>query len=90
MTHFWTDTNYWTDGDRKHIFAVKSKTKAGVDKVYQVIGISSIGIRRHIKIKAASNPYLPEFARYFWERRYINDSKLLSKLSAREFKAQFA
>lgn len=86
----WLFHKYWTAGDRKHIFAVKSKTKAGVDKVYQVIRISSIGIKRHIKIKAASNPYLPEFARYFWERRHIKGSKLLSKLSAREFKAQFA
>ncbi len=86
----WLFNKYWTAGDRKHIFAVKTKTSKGRDKVYQVIRITSIGIKRHIKVIAAANPYMPEFARYFWQRRYIKGSKLLSKLSAREFKAQFA
>ena len=85
----WLFTQYWTASDRKHIFAVKSKTSKGKEKVYQVIRIASIGIRRHIKVIAKANPYLREFARYFWQRRYIKGSKLLSKLSAREFKAQF-
>jgi RNA-directed DNA polymerase len=88
--HTWLFNQYWTASGKKHIFAVKTKTKEGKSKVYQVIRISSIGIRRHIKIKAVANPYLQEFARYFWQRRYIKGSKLLAKLSAREFKAQFA
>ena len=86
----WLFSKYWTAGDRKNIFAVKTKTSEGHDKVYQVIRITSIGIKRHIKVIAAANPYMPEFARYFWQRRYIKGSKLLLKLSAREFKAQFA
>jgi len=60
------------------------------EKVYQVIRTCSIGIKRHIKIKAAANPYSPEFAKYFWQRRNIKDSKLLPALSAREFRAMFA
>ncbi len=85
----WLFMQYWTASDRKHIFAVKANNSKGKDKVYQVIRIASIGIRRHIKVIAKANPYLQEFARYFWQRRYIKGSKLLSKLSAREFKAQF-
>jgi RNA-directed DNA polymerase len=85
----WLFAKYWTAGDRKHIFAVRTKTAKGLIKVYQVIRICSIGIRRHIKIKAAANPYLPEFSKYLWERRNNKESKLLPALSAREFRAMF-
>ena len=67
----------------------KSRTVKGFERIYQVVRICSIGIKRHIKIKAAANPYSPEFAKYFWTRRNRKDSKLLSALSAREFRAQF-
>jgi len=86
----WLFKKYWTASGRKHIFAVKAKTKKGLEKVYQVVKISTIGIRRFVKIKAAANPYLPEFAKYFWERRNKKDSKLLSAMSAREFRAMAA
>ena len=85
----WLFREYWNNTERKHIFAVKSTTRKGVEKVYQVIRICSIGIRRHIKIKAAANPYDPEFAKYFWTRRNVKESKLLPALSSREFRAQF-
>lgn len=85
----WLFNEYWTASGRKHIFAVKHKTRDSLDKVYQVIRICSIGIKRHVKIKAAANPYDPEFAKYFWTRRNIKDSKLLPALSAREYRAQF-
>ena len=81
---------YWTASGRKHIFAVKTKTKKKVEKIYQVVRVSSIGIRRFIKIKAAANPYLPEFAKYFWERRNKKESKLLPAMSAREYRAMTA
>jgi len=57
------------------------------EKIYQVLKVGSIGIRRHIKIKAEANPYLPEFAKYFWRRRHVKESKLLPGLSAREHRA---
>ncbi|MEJ2446059.1 MAG: group II intron reverse transcriptase/maturase [Exilibacterium sp.] len=85
----WLFDTYWTAGDRKHVFAVKSKTMMGLPKVYQVVRICTIGIRRHIKIKATANPYLPEFLKYLRKRRYNKDSKLLPALSAREFQAMF-
>jgi len=40
-----------------------------------------------VKIKADANPYLPEYAGYFWRRRNRKDSKMLPALSAREFRA---
>ncbi len=85
----WLFREYWNNTERKHIFVVKSKAGKGIEKVYQVVRIGSIGIRRHIKIKAAANPYAPEFAKYFWIRRNVKERKLLPALSSREFRAQF-
>jgi len=86
----WLFKKYWTAFGKKHIFAVLTKTRKDPKRVYQVIRTCSIGIKRHIKIKAAANPYSPEFARYFWQRRNNKESKLLPALSAREFRAMFA
>jgi RNA-directed DNA polymerase len=86
----WLSNKYWNVTGRKYIFSVIDKTSKGTKKVYQVVRTSSIGIKRHIKIKAAANPYDPEYAAYFWRRRNKKESKLLSALSAREFRAQFA
>ncbi len=83
----WLKKKYWSASGRKHVFAVKAKTKKGVEKVYQVLRVSTIGIRRYIKIKADANPYLQEFARYFWRRRHDKESKLLGAMSAREYRA---
>lgn len=86
----WLYRKYWKVTGRENIFSVIVKTKKGTKKAYQVIRTSSIGIKRHIKIKAAANPYDPEYALYFWQRRNKKESKLLPALSAREFRAQFA
>jgi RNA-directed DNA polymerase len=89
-TRRWLYRKYWTAAERKHTFAVIAKVEKGVKKVYQVVRICSIGIKRHIKIKAAANPYDPEYASYFWQRRNRKDSKLLPASSAREFHVKFA
>jgi RNA-directed DNA polymerase len=86
----WRYRKYWTAAGRKNTFSVIARSKIGTEKVYQVVRICSIGIKRHIKIKAAANPYDPEYASYFWKRRNRKDSKLLPALSARAFRAQFA
>jgi RNA-directed DNA polymerase len=86
----WLYRKYWKAAGRKHIFSVIEKTQKGIKKIYRVIRTSSIGIKRHIKIKAAANPYDPEYAAYFWQRRNKKGSKLLPALSARAFRAQFA
>jgi len=85
----WLFNHYWTASGRKHIFAVKTKTTKGKTKVYQVIRVSSIGIRRYKKVRAAANPYAPEDAAYFARRRRDKESKLLPAMSAREFHAKF-
>ena len=86
----WLYKKYWTASGRKYIFAVKAKNDKKVEKLYRLVKISAIGIRRHIKVKAVANPYLPEFAQYFWRRRNVKGSKLLPAMSAREFQAMAA
>ena len=86
----WLIKKYWSATSRKYVFAVKAKTKKKVDKIYQVVKICTIGIRRFVKVIAAANPYMPEFAKYFWERRNKKDSKLLPAMSAREYRAMAA
>jgi RNA-directed DNA polymerase len=85
----WLFKEYWTASGRKHVLAVKVKSSKGLDKVYQVVRICSIGVKRHIKIKADANPYLPEYAKYYWQRRQ-KGSKLLTALSARQYRARTA
>ena len=86
----WLFKKYWTAGEGKHTFAVKSKTEKAPNKVYQVVRICSIGIKRHIKIKASANPYLPEFGHYFWQRRNDKGSKLLPAVSTGQCQVRFA
>ncbi len=86
----WLYRKYRKAAGGKYIFSAVVKTQKGVKKTYRVIRTSSIGIKRHIKIKADANPYDPKYAAYFWQRRNKKESKLLPALSAREFRAQFA
>ena len=85
----WLIKKYWMATGKKHRFAVKHKT-AGGKKVYTVLRTSAVGIRRYVKIKADANPYLPEYAAYYWRRRNNKESKLLPAMSAREFRAMAA
>ena len=86
----WLIKRYWSATGRKHRFAVRTKTASGRKTVYEVIKLHAIGIRRYIKIKADANPYLPEYAEYFWYRRNKKGSKLLVAMSARELRAMNA
>jgi len=83
----WLIKRYWSASGRKHRFAVRSKNASGKTVVYEVIKLHAIGIRRYIKIKADANPYMQEYARYFWRRRKNKESKLLAAMSARELRA---
>jgi RNA-directed DNA polymerase len=83
----WLKDNYWSAAGKAHVFAVRDKTKKGVEKVYKVLRVCSIGIKRYIKIKADANPYLPEYALYYWRRRHDKGSKLLGAMSSREYLA---
>lgn len=81
----WLSKKYWTTAGKKGIFAVMVRYKNKL-KMYRVIKVCSIGIRRHRKIKADANPYLPEYGRYFWVRRYYKEAKLWRELSARQMR----
>ena len=82
----WLIKRYWSAAGRKWIFSALRKYK-GKSRLLQVIRVCSMGIRRHIKVKADANPYLPEYARYFWRRRHEKESRLLPALSARAVRA---
>ena len=77
---------YWSTPGHKWVFSTTASTKTGKRR-YLVQRLSSIGIRRHIKVKAEANPYMPEDAGYFWRRRNRRDSRLFPALSAREYQA---
>ncbi len=85
----WLLKHYWSAAGKRHIFAVKVRDLKGAPKVYSLIRVSSIGIRRHVKIRAEANPYTPEDAGYFWRRRHHKASRLLSAMSARELRTKF-
>ena len=82
----WLTKHYWSAAG-PNIFAVWAKTVKNGKKLYQVLRVSAIGIRRYVKIKADANPYLPEYAGYFWRRRHKKESRLRPAMSAREFRA---
>ncbi len=83
----WLAHKYWTHAKRRWMFTVKSKTKKKGLRIYQVIRLSSLGIKRYIKIKADANPYEAKYAGYFWMRRNRKEARLLPALSAREYRA---
>jgi RNA-directed DNA polymerase len=66
----WLAKRYWTAAGQKHVFSVIKKIK-GMPRLYQVVRTKSIGIKRHIKIRAHATPYLKKYAGYFWRRRNI-------------------
>jgi len=81
----WLLSKYWSATGKKGVFAIMVKHNSKT-KLYQVVRVCSIGIRRHRKIKADANPYLPEYGRYFWERRHNKEAKFLSELTARQMR----
>jgi RNA-directed DNA polymerase len=82
----WLTSQYWSAAG-KHVFAVLDKTAKAGKKLYQVLRVGALGIRRYVKIKADANPYLPEYATYFWRRRNKKECKLLPAMSARGYRA---
>ena len=82
----WLIKKYWSTPGHKWVFSTLAKLQKGVRR-YQVVVLSALGIKRHIKVKADANPYLPEYGWYFFRRRKNRDSRLLPALSAREFRA---
>ncbi|MDY6862453.1 MAG: group II intron maturase-specific domain-containing protein [Thermodesulfobacteriota bacterium] len=83
-TRGWLIKKYWS-ATGKHVFSVVHKYK-NKSRILKIIRVSSIGIKRHIKIKADANPYLSEFSYYFWRRKNIKEARLSGALSHRQYK----
>jgi len=84
----WLIKRYQSAAGLKCAFAVRAKTYKGTTIVYQVLKMSSIGIRRHVKIRAAANPYMPEDAAYFERRSHDKASRSLSGKRTRELRTK--
>lgn len=52
---------------RRWVFSDVVKTKEGKKNVC-ICKMMDIKIQRHVKIRSAANPYLPEYSEYFEER----------------------
>jgi RNA-directed DNA polymerase len=87
-TKGWLIKKYWSAAG-KHVFSILHKYKEKT-RILKIIRVSSIGIKRHIKIKAEANPYLSEYSNYFWRRRNSKESRLLGALSHRQYQAMIA
>ena len=85
----WLFNKYWSASGRKHVFSIVHKYK-NKTRILQIIRVSSIGIKRHIKIKADANPYTPEYGFYFWRRKNVKKARLLGALSHRQYQAMIA
>jgi RNA-directed DNA polymerase len=84
----WLIRKYWSTPGQKWVFSALEKTKKKGKRLYQVVRLSALGIRRYVKIQADANPYLPQYGAYFWSRRHKKETRLLPALSAREYRAQ--
>ncbi len=85
----WLFKKYWSASGRKHVFSFVSKYKNKA-RILQVIRVSAIGIKRHIKIKADANPYDPKYGDYFWRRRNVKEARLLGALTHRQYQVMMA
>ena len=85
----WLSRHYWSATGRRGECAVLKKQKTG-NRLFRVLRVCSLKIVRHIKIKADANPYLAEYASYFWQRRHRKEACHLGALSARLFRAMMA
>jgi RNA-directed DNA polymerase len=85
----WIRQKYWEVKGSYGAFASAYKTADGRRIVYSLIRVSGIAIKRHRKIIAEANPYLPEFAAYFYRRRHLKDAKSLMGFTSREMRLNY-
>lgn len=85
----WLARKYWTGAWHGHVFTATRKCK-GKRFLLQVVRVSSIAIKRHIKIKADANPYMRQYAGYFWRRRHIKETRQTRTQSARSISSKTA
>lgn len=85
----WIRQKYWAVKDYKGTFASATRNADGKRIVYTLFRTSGMAIIRHRKIIAEANPYLPEFAEYFYRRRHCKDAKTLNGFTSREMRLNY-
>ena len=58
----WTHSAWTTEGE-------------GPRRLIELVRLGALGLRRHIKIRGAANPYDPQYADYFRLRRELGTSR---------------
>jgi RNA-directed DNA polymerase len=69
----WIAGRYWHRINGKKVFAADTgeRTREGKTVWLRLVNIVETKVRRHVKIKAAANPYDPQWRRYFEERAFF-------------------
>ncbi len=66
----WIKQKYFrTNGDRNWVFFGKKKAEDGTWEYVELNNMAATKISRHIKVRAAANPYDPDWDRYFEDRQ---------------------
>ena len=67
---YWIKRKYFrTTSSRSWIFSTKIRKRDGETVNLDLFNIGQVKIKRHVKIKANANPYDPQFAEYFRQRK---------------------
>jgi RNA-directed DNA polymerase len=76
--YLWVKKKYFrTQGERNWIFYARVKDKVGKTHNLDLIEISRISIKRHVKIRAEATPYDPKYDDYFKKREAFKNSPSL-------------
>jgi len=67
-TYGWLKRKYFTVGE-DFGFHARIRLRTGESKVLRLYAIAHTVLQRHVKVRAAANPYDPEHTRYFERRR---------------------
>lgn len=68
-TMLWCYDKYLTSvGNRNYVLQATFPDRRGKPRTIRLFKAADVPIKRHIKIKATANPYLPEWESYFEER----------------------
>ncbi len=69
----WVRRKYFaTVGNNRWVFCGETKTTNGKTKTVRLLKASDTPIKRHVKVKAAANPYASEWETYFEHRIDVN------------------
>jgi RNA-directed DNA polymerase len=69
----WIVSRYWHRLNGKKVFAVDTgeRTPEGKTVWLRLVNVTETKVRRHVKIKAAANPFDPQWRNYFEEREFF-------------------